>query len=491
MKRLAVLALVLLAAILSLGASCPPRPPTPTPTPTPEPTPTIVFTDMLLRKCGTGQFCHSDPVLGIGQQPVDFAGCILCCKSFEEGNAGWPMASDAAIDFCQTQGRANFFHMRPGPFLVGDEPDLAGVGGAYVEVDGKADLTQWNQKFWDWFAARVEYAGRHGAWVEVDLIDSWRLKGGCPYSPWNAGRNIQGEDRCQTTHRGTGDAVADAYLRKLIETVGKYANVIFQIGNESGQVAGKNVGLFEWERWVRDRVRLHEQEVGLGVVHMIGTNSDYYEIESANWIDYINRHGTYPDGPAFGKPSTNNEGNPAPRPDAYLALYCAARLSGAYVWAWRSELEKPDWDLVLSSISEARLNNCKGFDPGACPFEVPQIAFIKVKPHGTDYYDSTPLVSGGKYCRDIGFTDGRTICAVRTEGDPFRGACEQKAIGGDGEIKWWLSNRVGTIDILVRHSGFQFAVTGNGSAQVHCGVPAQPGKDLCRSGQGGPVLISR
>jgi hypothetical protein len=43
--------------------------------------------------------------------------------------------------------------------------------------------------------------------------------------------------------------------------------------------------------------------------------------------------------------------------------------------------------------------------------------------------DTTPLVHDRDYCRQIGFTDGRTECPVRTEGSPDRSACEAYAIG--------------------------------------------------------------
>jgi hypothetical protein len=43
--------------------------------------------------------------------------------------------------------------------------------------------------------------------------------------------------------------------------------------------------------------------------------------------------------------------------------------------------------------------------------------------------DSTPLVAGADYCREIGFTDGRNRCPVRPEGHPEREACEAYAVG--------------------------------------------------------------
>lgn len=52
---------------------------------------------------------------------------------------------------------------------------------------------------------------------------------------------------------------------------------------------------------------------------------------------------------------------------------------------------------------------------------------IKVLYKLKDYWivDSTPLVGpDAAYCAAIGFTDGRSICAIRPEGTPDRSACE-------------------------------------------------------------------
>jgi len=44
--------------------------------------------------------------------------------------------------------------------------------------------------------------------------------------------------------------------------------------------------------------------------------------------------------------------------------------------------------------------------------------------------DSTPLVGpDAEYCRLIGFTDGRSFCPVRPEGNPERFACEAMRVG--------------------------------------------------------------
>lgn len=65
------------------------------------------------------------------------------------------------------------------------------------------------------------------------------------------------------------------------------------------------------------------------------------------------------------------------------------------------------------------------------PPPVTQMA-VKVHIHGPnmDTLDSTPLIGpDSAYCRQIGFTDGRSYCPVRAEGAPDRSACETYAIG--------------------------------------------------------------
>jgi hypothetical protein len=57
---------------------------------------------------------------------------------------------------------------------------------------------------------------------------------------------------------------------------------------------------------------------------------------------------------------------------------------------------------------------------------------VKIHIRGVNRYtlDSTPLVGpDAAYCRQIGFTDGRSYCPVRAEGAPDRSACETYAIG--------------------------------------------------------------
>ncbi len=74
-------------------------------------------------------------------------------------------------------------------------------------------------------------------------------------------------------------------------------------------------------------------------------------------------------------------------------------------------------------------------DAGGCGEPLPPpISRISVKVHikGSDAWtlDSTPQVGPDvEYCEEIGFTDGRSWCPVRPEGNPEREACELYAVG--------------------------------------------------------------
>jgi len=72
---------------------------------------------------------------------------------------------------------------------------------------------------------------------------------------------------------------------------------------------------------------------------------------------------------------------------------------------------------------------------GACGKPLPpEVSRMNTKIHlrGANRWtlDTTPLVGpDGDYCRQIGFTDGRLFCPIRTEGTSDRIACETYAVG--------------------------------------------------------------
>lgn len=285
---------------------------------------------------------------------LDFRGAISCCG----GGYGWPLYDEAWVEFVRAR-RANFLHMRLGPFLTGPdgEPDWAAVGGGYPEVGGKADLSRWNEAFWARVRALIAYARDRGLYVEVDIADGWALKhcraGGNPgYSAWLAVFNVQGEDWCGSAAQGAiaPGSAHERWVRKVVAETGRFDNVIYQDGNEIGLVAGYRVAwTATMQGLVRDEERAHRFPR-----HLFGTQAQRAEATAAVEVDYLEFHGDPLDATAcLGKPCLVNEYNPDPplTPAALHQRYCAARAARTYYWYWRHEQSVQDMERTLSRIA--------------------------------------------------------------------------------------------------------------------------------------------
>jgi hypothetical protein len=386
---------------------------------------------------------------------------------------GWPGISDEGMDYALAYG-ANAFHIRLGPTL----PDNTWPNGLNYQIGPYNTDGTFNEDWWDRVIHIVQRAGERGANVEVDLIDGWV----CKHSQWGEfGMPWPQSDieACTNTFTDTHRK----FVRKAVEEVGCFGNVIWQDGNEVG-VSGRYRP--DWTFSIRDTVRLAERELGCGVVHMFGTNSGVEVVEADPGIDYTATHSRVGvGGPHLGKWRVNNERNPFFSPEQEHALYCAAKGAGQAWWFWRGGMSKVAMDQTMALWK----SGCEGMGSGECPFDVPAVTWIKVKPHGTDYYDATPLITNGPYCRSLGFPAGQLSCPVRPEGDPFRFECELKSMGG--KIEWSLTEVSGTIDIKPRNNGFGFSVTGNGTARVVGTVPAKGNENIARNGTGGELWVTR
>lgn len=296
------------------------------------PEPETIFDDMLLAADGPR-------LVGPDGADVDFRGAISCCG----GGYGWPLVDDAWIDLTSGYG-VTFLHVRLGPFLTGPagESDWADVGGAYPEVDGRADLDAWNEPFWDRVRALLASAGEHGMWVEVDVADGWAIKhcrwGDLPgYSAWDPTFNVQGEDLCATAGSGPIEPGSrhDLWARKVFEETGRFGNVLYQDGNELGLVDGYASA---WTLSLRDLLR--ETEAAQGYArHLLGTNTGDPATMQADGIELVELHQASAPDPAscLGRVCLSNEYNPDPPlpPDQIVTEHCAARAAGTYFWYWR------------------------------------------------------------------------------------------------------------------------------------------------------------
>jgi uncharacterized protein DUF6298 len=183
----------------------------------------------------------------------------------------------------KSQAAGGDFHlyMTPQPWA------RTGPGGA---KDGKPkfDLDRFDEAFSDRLRDRVVAAGKRGVYVAVMFFEGWALHlspapdhvEGHPFHPAN---NVNGvgigsivdyqvlplDPRLQ--------ALQEAYIRKVVDTLHDLPNLLWEVANESsgggkvdpafaealGQAGTPEWGdSTAWQYWVIDRVRRHEGEMG-------------------------------------------------------------------------------------------------------------------------------------------------------------------------------------------------------------------------------------
>ena len=211
--------------------------------------------------------------------------------------------------------------------------------GPGVATDGKPrfDLDTFDEAYFERLRERVIAAGERGMYVAVMLFDGWALHlspapDHIEGHPFHAENNVNGigigsildyqvlplDPRVQ--------ALQEAYIRKVVDTLHDLPNVLWEVANESsgGGRAGPEftqaLGLAEtpdwgdstaWQYWVIDTVKRHEQQMGYEP-HPIGMTMQFPVAEQtkvndpllasrAEWIspgydDEIFADGRAPDG---------------------------------------------------------------------------------------------------------------------------------------------------------------------------------------------------
>lgn len=170
-------------------------------------------------------------------------------------------------------------------------------------LDGKPkfDLTKFDLAYFERLRSRVKAAGDRGIYVSVMLFGGYQEAGpNWTGSPFHKDNNINGIDG-DPNHDGYGwetqtaaeipKAVADiqrAYVRKVIETVNDFNNVLFEISNESPE------GSRDWQY---DLIRfIHREEAGKATQHPVGMTAGYWtpdetrrklDASPAEWVSYL------------------------------------------------------------------------------------------------------------------------------------------------------------------------------------------------------------
>jgi hypothetical protein len=252
--------------------------------------------------------------------------------------------------------------------------------GAASDGKPKFNLSRFDPAYFDRLRKRVIAAGNQGIYVAVMLFDGWALHlspapDNVEGHPFHAANNVNGVgiksivDYQVLPLAPDVEALQEAYIRKVVDTVHDLPNVLYEVANESSgggavdRTFAEMLGLgsppewgdsTQWQYWVINRVKHYTQEKGYDrhpvgmtmqfpVADQTRVNSPLYN-SPADWIspgydDEIFTGGRHPMAP--GSPPSRWFDNPPTGDGRKIIItdtdHYAPGLGGA-LWAWKSFL---------------------------------------------------------------------------------------------------------------------------------------------------------
>lgn len=171
--------------------------------------------------------------------------------------------------------------------------------GPGVAADGlaKFDLSRFDEAFFNRMRDRVAAAGRAGIYVSVMLFQGFSITGkgndgGDPWSahPFNPQNNVNGIDG----GAGNGDhtlgnpsvtSFQEAYVRRVVDAVNGFDNVLFEITNEDTGSAEDTAWQYHMIKFVKDYERTKPKRHPVGMTVQWPNGSDKVLLDSpADWI---------------------------------------------------------------------------------------------------------------------------------------------------------------------------------------------------------------
>jgi hypothetical protein len=213
-----------------------------------------------------------------------------------------PFGFGAYLDFLESYGHnfirlwawetpfpddANSFPRRvwasPQPwFRTGPGEDVTGLP--------RFDLSSWAQPYFDRLRARVEAAAARGIYVSIMLFEGWELQfaPGRPSHPFNGENNVAGVHfgaRVTDIHTLVVPeitAIQEDYVRRVIDAVNDFDNVLYEVCNECGSYS------VDWQLHMLEVVRQYEsakpKRHPVGMTFIIGVDDQALLDGPADWI---------------------------------------------------------------------------------------------------------------------------------------------------------------------------------------------------------------
>jgi hypothetical protein len=275
----------------------------------------------------------------------------------------------------KSQAAGGSFHLCMSP-----QPWLRTGPGTATDGKPKFDLERFDPGYFDRLRACVIAAGNAGIYVSVMLFEGWALHLSPPPDniaghPFFTANNVNSVGitsikDCQVLPLDPRvQAIQEAYVRQVVDTVHDLPNVLYEVANEScgggtiDEDFARMLGMSgvpdwgdstEWQYWVIEVVKQHEQRMGYQA-HPIGMTmqfpvADQTQVNTplfhsrAEWISPGYDDDIFKDGPppmAPGSPPSRWLANPPANDGAKVILSDTdhySPMTAEALWAWKTFL---------------------------------------------------------------------------------------------------------------------------------------------------------
>jgi hypothetical protein len=207
--------------------------------------------------------------------------------------------------------------------------------GTAADGQPRFDLRRFDPAYFTRLSERIDAAGRRGIYVSVMLFEGWglfhgnRRRGASEQWAWRShpfhpDNNANGVDAGGKVHSLTNKSVNEfqaAYIRKVVETVNHFDNVLYEVINEGGEQA--------WDWWVVETVRQCERaKPKQHPIGITGGGAENLQSMLASPADWISPGSRYRDDP----PAWNG------RKVSLLDTDHLWGIGGNGPWVWKSML---------------------------------------------------------------------------------------------------------------------------------------------------------
>lgn len=205
------------------------------------------------------------------------------------------------LSWNECRNRQNIYFTSPHPWK------RTGPGNAR---DGKPkfDLQKFNEEYFTRLRERVQSAQDRGIYVAVMLFEGWGIQfrpRALQQHPFYPGNNVNGikgdlngDGRGLEIHSGRSQKITElqqAYVRKIIDTVNDFDNVLYEIANEAHPTS--TAWQYKMIRYIKEyeATKPKQHPVGMTFQHKGGSNRTLFN-SPADWIS-PNHQGGYRDNP--------------------------------------------------------------------------------------------------------------------------------------------------------------------------------------------------